>query len=77
MIFLREFLEKRCGLHMDFYGTMKSTLTWLKVGTSRGENKNFDTNFLVYKAKQLAEKKQMALHTFSGSSIYTNSMIYT
>ena len=48
---------------MDFYGTMKSTLTWLSVGTSWVENKNFDTNFLVYKAKQLGEKKkQMALH---------------
>ena len=62
MIFLLEFLEKRCGLYMDFYGTMKSTLTWLNVGTSWMENKNFDTNFLVYNAKQLGEKKQMALH---------------
>ena len=47
---------------MDFYGTMKSTLTWLSVGTSWVENKNFDTNFLVYKAKQLGKKKQVALH---------------
>ena len=49
--------REKIRLYMDFYGTMKSTLTWLPVGTSWVENKNFDTNFLDYKAKQLGEKK--------------------
>ena len=41
--------------------TEKSTSTWLNVWTSWAENKNFETNFLAYEAKQLDEKKHMAL----------------
>ena len=41
--------------------TEKSTSTWLNVWTSWAENKNFKTNLLAYKAKQLDENKHMAL----------------
>ena len=46
--------------------TMKSTSIWLNVWTSWAENKNFETNLLAYKAKQLDEKLQkfFALHEF-------------
>ena len=33
--------------------TKKRTLTWLNVWTSWAESKNFETNLLAYKVKQL------------------------
>ena len=42
--------------------TKKSTSTWLDVWSSWAENKDFETNLLVYEATQLDENKQMALH---------------
>ena len=38
--------------------TKKSTSTRLHVWTSWAENKNFETNLLVYEAKQLDKKLQ-------------------
>ena len=42
--------------------TKKSTSTWPNVWIRWAENKNVETNFFVYEAKQLDENKQMALH---------------
>ena len=47
--------------NLENQNTEKSTSTWLNVWTSLAENKNFKTNLLAYKAKQLDENKQMAL----------------
>ena len=41
--------------------TEKNTSTWLNVWTSWAENKNFKTNLLADKAKQLDKNKHMAL----------------
>ena len=41
--------------------TEKGTSTWLNVWTSWAEKKNFKTNLLAYKAKQLNENKRMVL----------------
>ena len=42
--------------------TKETTLTWLNVWTRRAEDKSFATNLHAYEAKQLNERKQMALH---------------
>ena len=41
--------------------TEESTSTWLDIWTSWAENKNFKTNLLADKAKQLDKNKHMAL----------------
>ena len=50
--------------NLEDQNTKKSTSTWLNVGTSWTENKNFETNLLAYEGKQLEENKHMALHEF-------------
>ena len=47
--------------HSENQNTEKSTSTWRNIWTSWAENKNFETNFLAYEAKQLGENKHMAL----------------
>ena len=39
--------------------TKKSPSTWLNVGIGWAETKNFETNLLTYKAKQLYENNHM------------------
>ena len=53
--------------NLENQNTEKSTSTWLnvwtswKTKTSKPTNKDFKTNLLAYEAKQLDEKKHMAL----------------
>ena len=40
----------------------KTTSTWINGWTSWDENKNFETNLLANRAKQLDKNKHMVLH---------------